>query len=263
MESGDRLSIVALDPPGHDLAPAARARARTTQWHAAADGRRVMVDPHFDYELPTYAERERREVERALRHVAALLAHVPGNPVATSTDVLIDASPCAPRPGAHRRGAPRGSPPFRVLLCGIISAPPVSLARPIAAMASRLHLPPTTTPRFGNGRPRRRACCRTALATSSPRPTHSALPHAADARGTSFGVRRRRRHDVAMEQPRRDAPHADSVRTSTARQDAPARVRPPVAARDRPQAITEQMHRWETEGGSLGHSAGRRPRPFP
>jgi nucleotide-binding universal stress UspA family protein len=86
MERSDHPVVIALDPRSHDLAPAALGLAL-----ARLSGARIvlaaafMAERNFDREYPAYSERARLDVEQALRHVAALLACVPGKPVAAAT----------------------------------------------------------------------------------------------------------------------------------------------------------------------------------
>ena len=67
-----------------------------------------------------------------------------------------------------------------------------------------------------------------------------------------------------MERTGRKSPLIEQVRSAMSRRDErrmPA-SNAPLAGRRRARD-SEQMTRWENEGGSLGHTAGQRPRPLP
>jgi hypothetical protein len=67
-----------------------------------------------------------------------------------------------------------------------------------------------------------------------------------------------------MQRPRRQGPLIEQVRIAMSRRD---ERRTPIsnatlAARRRAHE-SEQMARWQNDGGSIGHTAGQRPRPLP
>jgi nucleotide-binding universal stress UspA family protein len=109
MESSRRPIIVALDPRRHDLAPAALGVmiARLHRAPVVLAGA-YLVDADVDRTYPAYAHADRRDTERAMRHVATLLADVPGEPVPCATAALPAAhsiaqalNDLAEREGAH------------------------------------------------------------------------------------------------------------------------------------------------------------------
>jgi hypothetical protein len=67
-----------------------------------------------------------------------------------------------------------------------------------------------------------------------------------------------------MQRTHTHAPLVEQVRLAMSRRD---KRRTPASnstlASRGPAHDSEQMKRWESEGGALGHTAGQRPRPLP
>jgi hypothetical protein len=66
-----------------------------------------------------------------------------------------------------------------------------------------------------------------------------------------------------MQRSRRHASLIEQVRIAMSRRDRRTPSSNPLLAARRRAHESEQMARWENEGGSIGHTAGQRPRPLP
>jgi hypothetical protein len=68
-----------------------------------------------------------------------------------------------------------------------------------------------------------------------------------------------------MQRTRRDARFDGQVRRTLLRREGHHEPAPDPGRTDAAHRlyVSEQMARWETEGGALGRTAAQRPRPFP
>jgi hypothetical protein len=80
-----------------------------------------------------------------------------------------------------------------------------------------------------------------------------------------MGDHRPERQACDMHRTRRQATLVDHVRIAMSRREErrTAASDKVAATRRRGHVASEQMARWENDGGAIGHTSGQRPRPLP